>query len=243
MQRGFFWLLLAAITLVATPSTQADSTVTHAISIHGKPKYGPDFDHFDYVNPDAPKGGTLRMHSIGTFDSLNPFIIKGIPAIGLGLLFDTLTYQSADESSTEYGLIAETIEVPDDYTWVAYTLREQARFHDGSPVTVNDVVFSFELLTTKASPHYRSYYQTVASVEVIGPRKVRFNFSEGVNRELPTIVGQLPILSEAYWSDREFGKTSLDAPLGNGPYQVEAIEPGRSITWRRVVDYWGPTCR
>lgn len=238
MQNRSLRYLLLLLVCVAIQPAHAETTVSHAISVHGQPKYGPEFDHFDYVNPDAPKGGTLRMHSIGTFDSLNPFIVKGVPAIGLGLLFDTLTYQTGDESSTEYGLIAESIEVPDDFSWVAYTLREEARFHDGSPVTVDDVVFSFELLTSKGSPQYRSYYRAVTSAEVIGPRRVKFNFSEGMNRELPTIVGQLPVLSKAYWSERDFEKTSLEVPLGNGPYQVDSLQPGRSITWRRVPDYW-----
>ena len=127
MRNALSGLLLSTLTLLA-PVAFAETTVKHAISIHGEPKYGPEFEHFDYVNPNAPKGGVLRMHSIGTFDSLNPFIVKGVPAAGLGLLFDTLTYQTGDESSTEYGLIAESIEVPDDFSWVAYTLRKEARF-------------------------------------------------------------------------------------------------------------------
>ena len=238
-------VLLGVAALMVVPVGAAGTNISHAISLHGTPKYPADFKHFDYVNPDAPKGGTLRMHTIGTFDSFNPFIIKGVPVVGAELLFDTLTYQTGDEASTEYGLIAETIEVPDDYSWVAYTLRAEARFHDGSPVTVDDVIFSFELLTTKGGPHYRSYYQAVNSAEIIAPGKVRFNFSEGMNRELPSIVGQLPILSKAYWSGRDFEKTTLEPPLGNGPYQVDSMEPGRSITWRRVSDYWAadlPVC-
>lgn len=238
MQKTLFWGLLAMLSCIAAFQVHAGVTISHATAIHGQPKYGPNFNHFDYVNPNAPKGGTLRKHTIGTYDSLNPFIVKGLPAAGMGLLFDTLTYQSADEASSEYGLIAETIEVPHDYKWVAYTLREEARFHDGTPLSAEDVVFSFELLTTRGSPHYRNYYQSVESVEILGPRKVRFNFNEGMNRELPAIVGQLPVLSKAYWSGRQFEKTSLDPPLGNGPYQIESLEPGRSITWRRVPDYW-----
>ena len=235
MQNSRFWIPLAIMSCLLGFHARAGVEISHAISIHGTPKYTAGFEHFDYVNPNAPKGGTLRMHTIGTYDSMNPFIVKGVPAAGMGLLFDTLTYQSADEASSEYGLIAETIEVPHDYKWVAYTLREEARFHDGTPLMAEDVAISFELLTSKGSPHYRTYYQSVKSVEIIGPRKVRFNFAEGMNRELPAIVGQLPILSKAYWSERQFDKTTLDIPLGSGPYQIESIEPGRSITWSRVT--------
>jgi microcin C transport system substrate-binding protein len=210
----------------------------HGLSIHGDLKYGPGFPHFAYVNPAAPKGGDVRLAATGTFDNLNPFILKGVPAQGIGTTFETLLVASSDEPSSEYGLVAETVETPPDRSWVAFTLRAAARFHDCSPITVEDVMWTFETLRTKGHPLYRSYYAAVASVEKTGPRTVRFTFKPGDNRELPVIVGQLPVLSKAYWTGRDFTKTTLAAPLGSGPYRVESFEPGRSITYRRVPDYW-----
>ncbi|MEW6300699.1 MAG: ABC transporter substrate-binding protein, partial [Thermodesulfobacteriota bacterium] len=222
-----------------SPGVADDNVPTsHGLSMYGDLKYGPGFTHFAYTNPQAPKGGDVKLAAIGTFDTLNPFTLKGIPAAGIGQLFDTLTVQSADEPFSEYGLIAETIEVPADRSWVAYTLRPEARFHDGTPITVDDVIWTFDTLKTKGQPFYRSYYANVVRVEKIGERKVRFSFSAGENRELPLIVGQLPVLSKAYWSTRDFEKTTLDPPLGSGPYRVAAVDPGRSITYRRVEDYW-----
>ena len=214
------------------------AATTHGLSIHGDLKYGPDFAHFGYVNPHAPKGGSVTLAAIGTFDNLNPFILKGVPAAGIATTFDTLTVSSADEPSSEYGLIAETIETPADRSWVTFTLRAAARFHDGTPITVEDVIWTFDTLRTRGHPLYRSYYAHVARVEKVGPRVVRFTFKGSENRELPVIVGQLPVLPRAYWSGRDFAKTTLEAPLGSGPYRVESFEAGRSITYRRVADYW-----
>lgn len=207
--------------------------------MYGDLKYGPSFTHFDYVNPEAPKGGEVKLAAIGTFDTLNPFVLKGVPAAGVGQVFETLTVQSDDEPFSEYGLIAETIKVPADRSWVAYTLRPQARFHDGSPITADDVIWTFETLKTKGHPFYRSYYAKVEKAEKLGLREVKFSFSAGENRELPLIVGQMPVLSRAYWSTRDFEKTTLEPPLGSGPYQVESVDPGRSIVLARVKDYWG----
>jgi microcin C transport system substrate-binding protein len=234
-------LAVALTTAAATPAwsrTAPPARGTHGLSIHGDLKYGPGFTHFAYVNPRAPKGGSVTLSAIGTFDNLNPFILKGVPAAGIGNTFDTLTVASADEPSSEYGLVAETIETPPNRSWVAFTLRPEARFHDRSPMTVEDVIWTFETLRTKGHPLYRSYYAQVASVEKTGPRTVKFTFKGAENRELPVIVGQLPVLSKAYWSGRDFAKTTLEAPLGSGPYRVESLEPGRSITYRRVKDYW-----
>lgn len=211
----------------------------HGLSMYNDLKYASSFTHFDYVNPHAPKGGEARLATLGTFDTLNPFVLKGIAAAGIGQIFDTLTVQSEDEPFSEYGLIAETIDTPADRSWVIFTLRPEARFHDGSPITADDVIWTFETLKTKGHPFYRVYYAKVLQAEKLGPRMVKFSFSPGENRELPLIVGQMPVLSRAYWSGRDFEKTTLDPPLGNGPYQVESIDPGRSITYRRVKDYWG----
>jgi microcin C transport system substrate-binding protein len=207
--------------------------------MYGDLKYVPGFTHFDYVNPDAPKGGKVRLAAIGTFDTLNPFVLKGVAAAGIGQLFDTLTVQSEDEPFAEYGLIAETIETSADRSWVTYTLRPEARFHDGSPITADDVIWTFETLKTKGHPFYRVYYAKVVKAEKLGPRTVKFSFGPGENRELPLIIGQMPVLSRAYWSARDFEKTTLEPPLGSGPYQVESIDPGRAVVYRRVKDYWG----
>src|SRR5262245_18793689 len=218
-------LLMAVLFSFANIVFAADETVQvtvgHGLSMYGDLKYKPGFMHFEYVNPDAPKGGDVRLSAIGTFDTLNPFVLKGVAAVGIGQVFDTLTIQSDDEPFSEYGLIAETIETPADRSWVVYTLRPEARFHDGSPVTAEDVIWTFETLKTKAHPFYRSYYAKVTSAEKLGSYKVKFSFSPGENRELPLIVGQLPVLSHAYWSTRDFEKTTLEPPLGSGPYQVE----------------------
>jgi microcin C transport system substrate-binding protein len=212
--------------------------VSHALSMHGDLKYPAGFAHFQYVNPEAPKGGDVKLAAIGTFDTLNPFVLKGVPAAGSLGVFDTLTVSSEDEPFSQYGLVAESIEVPADRTWVAFNLRPQARFHDGSPITVEDVIWTFDALKTKGRPFYRSYYAQVTKAEKVGDRKVRFTFAPGDNRELPLIVGQLPVLSRAYWSHRDFEKTTLEPPPGSGAYRVESVDAGRSITYRRVKDYW-----
>ncbi|MGH7322038.1 MAG: extracellular solute-binding protein [Candidatus Rokuibacteriota bacterium] len=233
---GVAWSLLPAYLVAQTASPKV--VVGHGLAMHGDLKYGPGFKHFGYVNPEAPKGGDVKLAAIGTFDTLNPFILKGVPALGVGEVFDTLTVNSGDEPFSEYGLVAETIEMPADRSWVAFTLRPEARFHDGSPITVDDVIWTFETLKAKGRPFYRSYYGQVAKAEKVGDRKVRFSFGPGENRELPLIVGQLPVLPKAYWSKRDFEKTTLEPPLGSGPYRVDAVEPGRAITYRRVKNYW-----
>lgn len=215
----------------------SDVIISHGIAMHGEPKYGPDFPHFEYVNPDAPRGGTLRLASQGTFDSFHGFIPKG-NAASTGSV-ETLLTSSADEPFTEYGLIAETIEYPPDRSWVVFNLREQARWHDGRPITADDVIWSFETLTAKGSPQYRFYYGGVGQVEKLGPRRVKFTFKEKGNRELPLIVGQLPILPKHYWATRDFEKTTLDPPLGSGPHRISEFEAGRYYIQERVEDYWG----
>jgi microcin C transport system substrate-binding protein len=229
-------IIVVALLLVSVGN--AFGAATHGMSLFGDLKYGPDFKHFDYVNPGAPKGGTMRYSAIGTFDTLNPFVIKGIPAAGIGGIFDTLTVRSEDEPSSEYGLVAEKIELAPDKLSVLYTLRKEARFHDGAPMTPEDVVWTFEALRAKGQPMYRSYYRDVTKAEKEGERGVRFWFKSPDNRELPQILGEMPVLSKAYWSGRDFANTTLDPPLGSGPYKIESVDPGRSITYRRVADYW-----
>jgi len=226
---------------IAVPAATGAAEPTHGpgIAMHGQPRYGADFRHFDYVNPDAPKGGNVRLSAIGGFDSLNPFIVKGEAADGLGLTYDTLTVQSSDEAFTEYGLLAETIETPADRSWVQFTLRREARWHDGKPITADDLLFSFGMLREKGSPLYRFYYASVEKAEKVDERTVRFVFKPGDNRELPLILGQLAVFPKHYWEGREFDKTTLEPPLGSGPYRIKSFEPGRRIVYERVADYWG----
>ena len=215
-------------------------TPVQGIAMHGDLKYGPGFTHFDYVNPDAPKGGSLAMSAIGTFDSMNPLILRGTPAAGVGLGLETLTVQSLDEPFSEYGLIAQTIEVAEDGGSVSYELHPDARWHDGTPITPADVVFSFETLKTKGHPRFRAYYANVAKAEQTGDRRVTFTFDgSGINRELPLIVGQLNIIPKHYWEGRDFEQVTLDIPLGSGPYRIKSFVPGRSTLSERVPDYWG----
>jgi len=218
----------------------ATASPRHAVTLYGeKPKYAADFSHFEYTNPDAPKGGVLRQAGFGSFDSLNPFINKGVAADDIGLLYDTLATSSLDEPFTIYGLLAEKIEKGPNNQWVRFHLRPEARFHDGEPVTAEDVVFTFETLISQGAPHYRGYYADVEKVVAESPRRVRFDFKHAGNRELPLILGQLPILPKHWWAERDFSATSLEPPLGSGPYRVERVQAGRSIRYARVEDYWG----
>ncbi len=211
----------------------------HGIAMHGDLKYAAGFTHFDYVYPDAPKGGLVRLHAIGTFDNFNNFIIKGNGAAGTGFTYNSLMSGSADEAFSQYGELAELIYVPKDRSWVAFKLRANARWHDGKPVTVDDVIWSFNTLIKKGSPFYRFYYGSVAAVYKVKERTVRFDFKPGENRELPLILGQLTVLPKHYWKSRDFSKTTLEPPLGSGPYKIKSFEPGRFVLVERVPDYWG----
>jgi len=231
--------VLTVLSLSVSPVVADEVKPAQGLAMHGDLKYGPESKHFDYVNPDAPKGGSVRLGASGTFDTFNSFIIKGNAAAGLGLLYDNLMHGSADEAFTQYGQLAESVEVPKDRSWVAYTLRKEARWHDGKPVTVEDVIWTFNTLMEKGTPFYRFYYGSVAEVIKTGERSVRFNFKPGENRELPLIVGQLTILPKHYWQGRDFTKTTLEPPIGSGPYKIEKFEPGRTITYKRVENWWG----
>ena len=240
--RGLGVCLFAAVTLAALTLYGAEvmAAPAHGIAMHGSPKYGPDFQHLDYVNPDAPKGGELRRAATGTFDNLNPFIIKGVVAHGRHLIFESLLKRTWDEPFSLYGLIAESIEVPDDRSWVAFALRPEARFHDGSPITVDDVIFSWETLKEQGRPNHRLYYNKVREIERPDARTVRFLFdTETPDRELPLILGLMPIVSKDYYSSVTFEETTLTPPLGSGPYQIESVDAGRGIVYRRNPDYWG----
>ena len=232
--------ILGASLILPSRFAQAEEPVpSHGISMYGDLRYPADFSHFDYANPDAPKGGSLVLSAVGTtFDTLNPFVLRGVPGAGVVLVYQTIVEGSLDEPFSEYGLLAKSIATPADRSFVEYDLRENARWHDGKPVTVEDVIFSFDILRTKGTPFYRVYYADVAKAEKTGDRKVRFVFSGATNRELPLIVGQLPVLPAHWWEGRDFEVPSLDPPLGSGPYMVAKVEPGRSITFERVKDWW-----
>jgi len=233
------WFLFIWLALSPLPALTAEVLRAHAISMFDSetPRYPADFRHFDYVNPDAPKGGSLRLAAQGSFDSFHPFIPKG-NAVSTGAV-ETLLVTSADEPFTGYGLIAESIEWPRDRSWVIFHIRPEARWHDGTAITAEDVAWSFETLVSQGNPQYRFYYGAVAAVEALDAARVRFTFSESNNRELPLIVGQLPILPKHYWTTRNFGATTLDPPLGSGPYQIRDFEAGRFTIRERVEDYWG----
>jgi len=240
----FVALLAAPGFLFANVQSSAPSQLNpepvHGIAMHGAPKYPQGFSHFDYVNADAPKGGTLKMAVVSNgFDSFNPFDIRGVAAAGISsYVYDTLLEYSADEAFSMYGLIAESLETPEDRSYVVFNLRKAARFQDGEPITAEDVNFSFETLTTKGHPFYRNYYAGVSKVTVENSHRIRFDFKQSSNRELPLILGQMPILPAHYWQSREFGDNGLTPPVGSGPYRIGSFEAGRSIVYDRLDDYW-----
>ena len=227
---------LGAALLLLAGAAQAEPR--HAITLYDEPpKYPANFQHFDYVNPDAPKGGTLRQQSVGGFDSFNPFIPKG-NAVGVGLIYDSLTYHSPDEPFTEYGLLAERIDKAPDNSYVRFILNPKARFHDGTPVTAEDVIFTFNILLEKGDPMYRHYYADVAQVVAEDKLRVRFDFKHQDNRELPLILGQIQVLPKHWWATRDFSKGDLEPPLGSGPYRIGKVAPGSAVTFERVKDWW-----
>ena len=231
---------VAAAMLAATLAPLvAEAEPQTAIAMHGAPQLPGDFAHFSHVNPQAPRGGALRRAAIGSFDTLNPYVIKGRPAAGLGLLFEPLMRRNLDEPFSLYPLIAASVETPDDRAWVEFTLDPRAQFADGSPITADDVIFSVDALRTHGSPNARATWGRIARIEETGPRRVRFTFVDADDREMPLLVaGFLPILSRAYWQDRDFTATTLEPPLGSGPYRIDALDAGRSITYRRDPGYW-----
>ena len=212
----------------------------HGMAMHGDLKYKKNFKNFEYSNPDAPKKGKIKLSAIGTFDNLNPYILKGVAAYQTSYLFETLMKSSFDEPFSQYGLLAEKVMLPDHRKWVRFKLRNFAKFSDGTKVTSDDVIFSFKILMSKGHPAWKNYYSQVEEVLKINELEVQFNFSGETNRELPLIIGyQLPIFSKKYWSNKQFDKTTLDPPVGSGPYLISDLQPGRSITLKRDPNYWG----
>jgi microcin C transport system substrate-binding protein len=211
-----------------------------AMSLYGDLKYPADFKHFAYVNPDAPKGGELKLSSIGSFDNLNPYIIKGEQAEGMDALTNvSLMTQSYDEAFSMYSLLAETVELADDHSSITFNLNPKAVWDDGKPITAADVVWTFNTLVKDGAPFYRAYYADVASVTADGTEKVTFTFKTKENRELPMIIAQMPILPKHYWADKKFSETTLTPPVASGPYKVSKVDAGRSIEFTRNKDWWG----
>jgi microcin C transport system substrate-binding protein len=237
----------AGFDLLATGANAQARTWHHGLSLFGDIKYPEGFRHFDYVNPQAPQGGTVRLGASGTFDNFNMVVagVKGSMAAGIELFTETLMTPALDEVSTEYGLLAEAVSHPDDHSSVTYRLRGNARWHDGKPVTPEDVIFSFEALKT-SSPFYGAYYRHVTKVELTGEREITFTFDGPGNRELPHIVGQLPVLPKHWWQGtdkdgrkRDISQTTLEPPLGSGPYKLKEFAPGRTLVYEKAGDYWG----
>lgn len=236
-------LLLAGL---STASSQEEPEWRHASSLSGEPKYPPDFRHFDYVNPDAPKAGIVRLGDSSGFDTFNPILPRGNPAPGLGLMYDSLLEPALDEINinSEYGLIAEAMRYPSDYSWVEYRLNPQARWHDGTPISVDDVIWSFGKLK-EVNPSQAFYYRHVEKAEQVADGVIRFTFDSPGNRELPKIVGQMIVLPKHWWEGtgpggrpRDIGSGTLERPVGSGPYRIGAFEAGRYIEYERVEDYW-----
>ena len=232
-----FLSLLLLPTLLVAPSTAGP---VHGIAMHGTPKHPPGFTHFPYVNPDAPKGGRLVLGTLGTFDSLTPFIIKGVsPSTMREYVYESLLMRSGDEAFSLYGLIAHSVELPEDRSAITFHLRPEARFSDGAPITPEDVLFSHEMLKQKGWPYHRSHYSKVESAEKVSAHAVRFTFGAAGDREIPMILGLMPILPKHKTTAENFEQTTLEPPIGSGAYTVARVDAGRSITYRRNPDWWG----
>jgi microcin C transport system substrate-binding protein len=240
LSRKCFAAGIAALTVFGGMTPLAAEEFRHGLSVFGDLKYPADFKHFDYVNPDAPKGGRFSTYGgpLNSFDSFNPFILKGDAASGLSMLFDTLMERSGDEPDAMYGLIAREVAVAKDSNSVTFRLRPEAKFSDGTAVTAEDVAFSFDTLKAKGHPSYRIMMRDVTKAEVLDPHTIRFVFTGELTRDLPSIVAGLPVLSKAYYTKHEFDQTTLEAPLGSGPYLIADFRPGAQITYKRRDDYW-----
>ena len=236
------WLRLAAFAVSAAIATAAAAEPKHGLSAFGDLKYPPDFTKFAYVNPDAPKGGQLSMigtSGVITFDSFNAYILKGNPAQGLQFLFDSLMTRAMDEPDAVYGLVAHSAEVAEDKLSVTFFLREEARFSDGTKITADDVVFTFDTIKKDGHPNFVQQLRDVVEAKAVDPLTVRYSFKGETIRDLPLVIASLPILSRKFYSKNKFNKTSLTPPLGSGPYEIGDFKQGRYVTYRRREDYWG----
>jgi microcin C transport system substrate-binding protein len=231
-------LIAAFLSVSGIGAAAPDPQPRHALSMQGEPLYPPDFKSVDYVDIDAPKGGTLIEAKIGSFDSVNRWIVLGTSNERIGLTYDRLMQRAENEPYTLYGLVAQTVTVPDDRSWIEFAVDPRAKFSDGSAVTTDDLIFSYETLRRAGRPYYRDSYKYVAEVRRIDDRHVRFILGPGYRRETVMSLAQLPVMSKAWWQGRDFGHPSLEVPVTSGPYRISAIDPGRSMTYRRRDDYW-----
>ncbi|MEL1087567.1 extracellular solute-binding protein [Pseudomonas sp. OB66] len=246
-------LSLLLISLALSSPASATITESHGYAQFGTLKYPARFTHFDWVNPQAPKGGTLRVMAFGTFDTVNPYTFKGtspvttanflqygINELNEPLMVGTGQYSpSGDEPASSYGLIAQSVEYSEDRSWVVFNLRPEARFHDGAPVTAYDVAFSYRTLLKDGHPLYRTALQEVLRVDILNKQRIRFVFKRSGNPLLIMRLGELPVLPQHYWKDRDFKATTFEPPLGSGPYRITSVTPGRQLIFERVKDYWG----
>ena len=219
-------------------SIASDENYEHAISVFNEIKYKNNFKHFDYVNPNAPKKGVIKLAERGTFDSLNQFILKGLPAIGLDNIYDSLLVTSLDEPLTAYGLIAKGMKVSEDNTSITFFLNQNAVWHDNNPVTSYDIEWTFNTILEKGHPSYKSYYSDIKSIEIIDKYTIKNNKKNDNNRELPIIIGQMKILPKHFWKDKKFDSSVLSIPLGSGPYKIKEVNLGKNITYERIKDHW-----
>jgi len=230
---------LAAAASLSLPRARAD-VARHAIAMHGEPAWGPNFDHPDYADPAAPKGGQLVQGVLGTFDCLNPFIVKGLPAANIrSYVVESLMARGYDEPFTLYGLLADSVETDATRSVATFTVNPAARWADGKPVTPEDVIFSWQLLRDKGRPNFRIYYAKVVKADLVGERGVRFDMTGADDRELPLIIGLMPVLPKHATDPGSFEDTSFTPPLGSGPYTITAVRPGNSVTFTRDKNYWG----
>ena len=246
-------ILALLLVLTFTGTVNAAIHHQHGYAVFGQPKYPKNFSHLDYVNPSAPRGGTLRVMGSGTFDTLNPYTLKGTSPISTGnfyqygiselnepLMAGSGIYDpSGDEPFSAYGLIAESLEFPDDRSWVVFNLRPEARFHDGRGITAHDVAFSYRLLSEQGHPNYRAMLREVQRIDILGTHRIRFIFKQADNPLLILRLGELPVLPEHYWRDRNFADTTFEPALNSGPYRITQVSPGRRLVFERVRNYWG----
>jgi microcin C transport system substrate-binding protein len=233
------FLILSILSILLISSSVAQAEKMHGLAMHGVPKYDKNFTHLSYVNPDAPKGGALRFGSYGSFDNLNRVAFKGSKASGLGYINDTLMRRVWDEAFTLYGLIAEYADMPEDRSSITFFINSNAHFHDGSPITRDDVLFSLHTFQTKGTPNQKKTYGKVVETQMIGDNGIKMIFVDNEDKELPLIVaGFLPIIPKKYYETIDVTKTFLDIPLGSGPYTIAEVDPGRKIIYKRVGDYW-----